>query len=86
MASGYRAIGIDHYALPDDPMTQALDAGVLKRNFQGYTTDKACTMIGLGASAIGESPAGYVQNITDVRTWRDAVSGRRVADRARRRR
>jgi oxygen-independent coproporphyrinogen-3 oxidase len=73
MASGYRAIGIDHYALPDDPMTRALDAGVLKRNFQGYTTDKACTMIGLGASAIGESPAGYVQNITDVRTWRDAV-------------
>lgn len=71
--SGYRAIGIDHYARPDDPMTKALDAGALKRNFQGYTTDKAATMIGLGASAIGETPSGYGQNITDVRTWRDAV-------------
>lgn len=72
-SSGYRAIGIDHYALPDDPMTLALDEGVLKRNFQGYTTDRASTMIGIGASAIGESPIGFVQNITDVRTWNEAV-------------
>ncbi len=71
--AGFHAIGIDHYARPADPMTLALEAGVLKRNFQGYTTDRACTMIGVGASAIGESPAGYVQNITDVRTWREAV-------------
>lgn len=70
---GYRAIGIDHYARPDDPMTVALDAGILKRNFQGYTTDKARTMIGLGASAIGESPSGYIQNIADVRSWRMAI-------------
>ena len=75
---GYRAIGIDHYAKPDDPMTRALDAGTLKRNFQGYTTDKADTLIALGASAIGETPSGYVQNIADVRAWGQAVEAGRL--------
>ena len=73
LGCGYRAIGIDHYALPDDPMTKALEAGGLNRNFQGYTTDHARTLIGLGASAIGGGPSGYVQNITDVRAWSQAV-------------
>ena len=70
---GYRPVGIDHYARPDDPMTKALDAGTLKRNFQGYTTDRADTLIALGASAIGAAPSGYVQNIADVRAWSQAV-------------
>ena len=66
---GFRLIGIDHYARPEDPMTRALDAGVLRRNFQGYTTDEADTLIALGASAIGQTPSGYVQNASDVRAW-----------------
>ena len=70
---GYRTIGIDHYAGPEDPMARALDAGTLRRNFQGYTTDPAQTLIGLGASAIGASPQGYVQNASDVRSWGAAV-------------
>ena len=70
---GYRAIGIDHYAKRADPMTLALEAGTLKRNFQGYTTDRADTLIALGASAIGATPSGYVQNIADVRSWMGAV-------------
>ena len=78
VASGYSVIGIDHYARPDDPMTKALHAGKLRRNFQGYTTDKARTMIGLGASAIGESPSGYIQNIADVRQYGQAVSDGRL--------
>ena len=73
-AAGYSVIGIDHYARPDDPMTKALETGTLRRNFQGYTTDRADTMIGLGASAIGESPSGYVQNIADVRAYGQAVA------------
>lgn len=75
---GYRAIGIDHYAKPDDPMTRALDAGVLRRNFQGYTTDQADTLIALGASAIGQTPSGYVQNIADVRSWMVSVEAGRL--------
>ncbi|MFW5661214.1 MAG: oxygen-independent coproporphyrinogen III oxidase [Oceanicaulis sp.] len=75
---GYRLIGIDHYARPGDPMTRALDAGTLRRNFQGYTTDEAETLIALGASAIGQTPSGYVQNAPDVRTWMQQVQAGRL--------
>lgn len=57
--AGYVRIGLDHYALPEDPMAR----GMLARNFQGYTTDVADALIGFGASAIGRLPQGYVQNI-----------------------
>lgn len=56
--AGYVRIGLDHFALPDDPLAQ----GQLARNFQGYTTDTAEALIGFGASAIGHLPQGYVQN------------------------
>jgi oxygen-independent coproporphyrinogen-3 oxidase len=60
--AGYRRIGLDHYALPEDSMAQAQDRGVLHRNFQGYTTDPGDVLIGFGASAIGRLAGGYVQN------------------------
>jgi oxygen-independent coproporphyrinogen-3 oxidase len=60
--AGYRRIGLDHFARPDDPMARVLDAGTLHRNFQGYTTDGGDLLLGFGASAIGRLPQGYVQN------------------------
>ncbi|MES5044431.1 oxygen-independent coproporphyrinogen III oxidase [Rhizobium nepotum] len=60
--AGYRTIGIDHFARPTDNLCQAAEAGELRRNFQGYTTDTADALIGLGASSIGRLPQGYVQN------------------------
>ncbi|MHA1158914.1 MAG: oxygen-independent coproporphyrinogen III oxidase, partial [Alphaproteobacteria bacterium] len=62
VAAGYRRIGIDHFARPDDSLAAALDDGAVHRNFQGYTTDDAEALIGLGASAISRLPQGYVQN------------------------
>ena len=59
---GYVAVGLDHYALPNDSMAKAGTAGRLKRSFQGYTTDAAPALIGFGASSIGSLPQGYVQN------------------------
>ncbi len=56
--AGYVRVGLDHYALPGD----ALASGTLARNFQGYTTDTADALLGLGASSIGRLPQGYVQN------------------------
>jgi oxygen-independent coproporphyrinogen III oxidase len=56
--AGYRQIGIDHFALPHD----GLSAGTVRRNFQGYTVDDSDALLGLGASAIGRLPEGYVQN------------------------
>jgi oxygen-independent coproporphyrinogen-3 oxidase len=74
-AAGYRWIGLDHFALPSDSMAVAAAGGRLQRNFQGYTTDSSQTLIGLGASAIGALPQGYVQNSTDIRVWSAAVLG-----------
>ncbi|WP_043617348.1 oxygen-independent coproporphyrinogen III oxidase [Ensifer sp. ZNC0028] len=63
VAAGYEAIGIDHFAKPDDSLARANREGRLRRNFQGYTDDAAETLIGLGASAIGQFRQGYVQNM-----------------------
>ena len=59
---GYKDIGIDHFARPDDGMARALAAGRLRRNFQGYTDDPATALIGIGASSISRFPQGYAQN------------------------
>ncbi|KAA5610759.1 oxygen-independent coproporphyrinogen III oxidase [Rhodovastum atsumiense] len=70
---GYRVIGLDHFARPDDELATAMDGQVLHRNFQGYTTDTAEVMVGFGASSIGSLPQGYVQNIPALPEWRDQV-------------
>ncbi|MEH6776070.1 MAG: coproporphyrinogen III oxidase, partial [Cereibacter changlensis] len=59
---GYRQVGIDHFARPDDGLAVAQAVGRLRRNFQGYTDDTAPVLIGLGASAISRFPQGYAQN------------------------
>ena len=76
--AGYQAIGLDHFALPQDPLAVAARDGRMRRNFQGYVTDSAPVLIGLGASSIGQTPGGYVQNITVERDWREAVTEGRL--------
>ena len=73
-AADYQRIGIDHYARPSDAMASAAREGRLRRNFQGYTTDTAETLIGVGASSISRTPSGYVQNIGSVRDWAKTVA------------
>jgi oxygen-independent coproporphyrinogen-3 oxidase len=77
--AGYLAIGLDHFALPDDPLAVAYSAGGLHRNFQGYTTDAAPALIGIGASSIGCLPQGYVQNAPHLKAYREAVEHGRLA-------
>lgn len=62
LEAGYVRIGLDHFAKRCD----TLATGIVHRNFQGYTTDTAEALIGLGASSIGRLPQGYVQNATAV--------------------
>lgn len=62
MAAGYTRVGLDHFALPDDELARAAETGKLRRNFQGYTTDRCENLLGFGASAIGRLHHGYVQN------------------------
>lgn len=71
--AGYRRIGLDHFALPDDPLALAAADGRLRRNFQGYTDDQSSVLLGFGASAIGESPDGYVQNMTAIPDWQRMI-------------
>jgi oxygen-independent coproporphyrinogen-3 oxidase len=74
-AAGYRRIGLDHFCRPGDSMSRAQEKGALRRNFQGYTTDRADVLLGFGASAIGRLPQGYIQNETGARAY-----ARRIAD------
>lgn len=71
--AGYVRVGLDHFALPHDEMAIKWQQGSLGRNFQGYTTDEAETLIGFGASAIGKMPECYVQNHTSVKDYNDAI-------------
>ncbi len=73
-AAGYVAIGLDHFARPDDRLATALGTGRLHRNFQGYTDDPAANLVAFGASAIGSLPGGYVQNTHLVPDYRRAIS------------
>jgi oxygen-independent coproporphyrinogen III oxidase len=60
--AGYRYIGMDHFARPDDALATAQAAGQLQRNFQGYSTHADCDMLALGISAIGRVGPTYYQN------------------------
>jgi oxygen-independent coproporphyrinogen-3 oxidase len=71
---GYVSIGLDHFARPDDDLAIAQQSGTLHRNFQGYTTDSADALIGLGASAIGQLPQGFIQNAVDIAGYERAIA------------
>ena len=62
VSAGYMRVGLDHFALPGDELARAAETGKLRRNFQGYTTDRCENLLGFGASAIGRLHHGYVQN------------------------
>jgi oxygen-independent coproporphyrinogen-3 oxidase len=78
-SAGFRRVGLDHFALPQDAMAEATRTNGLHRNFQGYTTDDADLLIGLGASAIGHLPQGYVQNAAVTRDYLAALAAGRFA-------
>jgi len=62
---GYRHLGMDHFALPDDELSMALERGTLHRNFQGYTVRRADDLLGLGQSSISDLMGVYAQNEKD---------------------
>ena len=68
-AAGYLPVGLDHYSHHADPMGIAARNGTLHRNFQGYTTDPATTLIGVGASAISSFPQGMTQNAVSAAAY-----------------
>ena len=76
-AAGYVRIGLDHYALPGDPLAVAAVSGRLRRNFQGYTDDPAPVLVPIGPSSIGRFAEGFVQNAAATDVWsREVEAGR----------
>jgi oxygen-independent coproporphyrinogen-3 oxidase len=73
MAAGYRVIGMDHFALPEDEMARAQAAHALHRNFMGYTVKPATDSIAFGVSGIGDLQGAYVQNLKDHDAYAIAI-------------
>lgn len=77
-AAGFRAIGLDHFARPEDPLARAQEAGTLQRNFQGYSTHAGCDVVGLGASAISGYERAYAQNEKGLKPYYAALDAGRL--------
>ncbi|NHN24449.1 oxygen-independent coproporphyrinogen III oxidase [Flavobacterium jejuense] len=69
----YVEIGMDHFALKNDSMTQAFENGTLHRNFMGYTASKTEVMIGLGVSSISDSWNAFAQNEKTIEAYYDKL-------------
>lgn len=69
--AGYVYVGMDHFALPTDALAIAKRQGRLHRNFQGYSTQPDCDLIGLGVSSIGRIGATYSQNAKNLEDYYD---------------
>jgi len=76
--AGYVYIGMDHFALPDDELSIAMEDGTLQRNFQGYSTCRETDLVGMGVSAIGKVGNSFVQNQKDIRTWQAAIDDNKL--------
>ncbi|RZS69251.1 oxygen-independent coproporphyrinogen III oxidase [Pseudobacter ginsenosidimutans] len=73
VAAGYIAIGMDHFALPGDPLLVAAEQKTLNRNFMGYTTTNSKLIIGLGASAISDGWGAFAQNEKTIEAYEAMV-------------
>lgn len=78
ISAGYVYIGMDHFALPGDALAVAKRQGRLHRNFQGYSTQADCDLIGLGVSAIGKVGATYSQNAKTMEEYCDDLDQGRL--------
>lgn len=73
-AAGYRSIGMDHFVLPTDELSVALDTKQLHRNFQGYCTRRTTGQVyAFGVTAISQLGTAYAQNGRDIKEYIDTI-------------
>ena len=72
-SNGYKMVGMDHFAKPEDELFKAISKGELHRNFQGYTTKGGADLIGIGLTSIGNGVDYYAQNFKDLEPWEKAL-------------
>lgn len=75
---GYKEIGMDHFAKPNDELYTSMVNRKLHRNFMGYTSSKTQLMIGLGMSAISDSWLGFAQNEKNLEDYQRAVENGQI--------
>ena len=75
---GYKMVGMDHFAKPEDELFKAIEKGELHRNFQGYTTKGGADLIGVGLTSIGEGVDYYVQNYKNMHDYEAAIDEGRL--------
>ena len=78
-AAGYRAIGMDHFALATDELARAQQTRTLWRDFQGYTTQRARATVAIGASAISDFGNAYAQNEHALGQYEAAIAAEQHA-------
>lgn len=69
LRQGYRYIGMDHFALPDDELAVAQAKRTLKRNFMGYSTWADTDLYAFGCSSISGLDRAFLQNAHDVHEY-----------------
>jgi oxygen-independent coproporphyrinogen-3 oxidase len=79
--AGWGFIGMDHFALPEDPLSRALESRTLTRNFQGYSTCAETDLVAFGASSISQVADGFAQNAREVADYSEAILGDAFATR-----
>ena len=77
-SNGYKMVGMDHFAKPEDELFGAIAKGELHRNFQGYTTKGGANLIGIGLTSIGEGSHYYAQNTKDMKVYEEAIDEGRL--------
>lgn len=71
---GYQSLGLDHFALPEDPLSRAFRNRELHRNFMGYALKEQTGQVyALGASGISQMSNGYLQNEKDYRKYMELI-------------
>ena len=75
---GYRFIGMDHFARPDDALAKAQDRGDLHRNFQGYSTRAGAEVVAFGVSGISQLDGAYAQNVKGFPAYYDRIENERL--------
>jgi oxygen-independent coproporphyrinogen III oxidase len=71
--TGYQYIGMDHFAIPEDDLSQAQAAHSLHRNFMGYSTHASCDLLGLGVSSISHIGNSFSQTPRELPHWEKLV-------------
>ncbi|MBC7466098.1 MAG: oxygen-independent coproporphyrinogen III oxidase [Bdellovibrio sp.] len=79
LAAGYVEVGMDHFALPTDSLSVALNDKTLHRNFMGYTDQRTDVLLGLGVSSISETPNSFHQNEKVFATYQQQVEAGEIA-------